>query len=107
MAESWTIAFGRYLRTLRDRRGLSLDQVEGLSEAFPDPIRKAYRSRCENGHQSPAFSKVVALCRIYEVPAEVQTKAREGYCLCEAAQPKKSPKGNKPRSKGVRNTPHK
>lgn len=71
MAEKWTIAFGRYLRTLRERRGLSLDDVESLSEAFPDPIRKAYLSKCENGHQSLAFSKLVALCRIYEVPPEV------------------------------------
>ncbi|HEX5042528.1 MAG TPA: helix-turn-helix transcriptional regulator [Candidatus Polarisedimenticolaceae bacterium] len=71
MATSSTLAFGQYLRTLRERRGLSLDDVATLSRTFADPVEKGYLSRCENGHQSLALSKMIALSRIYEVPAEV------------------------------------
>ena len=71
MAESSTKAFGRYLKTLRERRGLSLDDVTSLSQTFPEKINKGYLSRCENGHQKLAFAKVIALSRIYEVPADV------------------------------------
>jgi tetratricopeptide (TPR) repeat protein len=71
MAEKWTPAFGRYLRTLRERRGLSLQDVCSLSQAFTETLNKGYLSRCENGHQSLAFSKVIALSRIYEVHADV------------------------------------
>ena len=71
MAENCTKAFGRYLKTLRERRGLSLDAVHSLSQTFPDVINKGYLSRCENGHQKLAFAKVIALSRIYEVPADV------------------------------------
>jgi tetratricopeptide (TPR) repeat protein len=70
-------AFGRYLRMLRERRSLSLDDVESLSRGFPEPINKGYLSRCENGRQRPAFSKVVALARIYEVPSEVLVERME------------------------------
>jgi transcriptional regulator with XRE-family HTH domain len=71
MAETWSKAFGRYLRTLRQRRGLSLQQVSSLSQAFTERVEKGYLSRCENGFQSPAFSKMIPLARIYEVPADV------------------------------------
>jgi tetratricopeptide (TPR) repeat protein len=64
-------AFGAYLRQLRERRGLSLDDVASLSSSFPDPIGKAYLSRCENGKLKIAFSKTIALSRVYEVPPEV------------------------------------
>ena len=70
-------AFGQYLRLLRERRGLSLEQVESLSSGFPEPIRKSYLSRCENGHQAIAFSRIVALSRIYEVPTEVLAQRLE------------------------------
>ena len=77
MAESSAVAFGRYLRTLRERRGLSLDDVDSLSKAFPDSIGKANLSRCENGRQRLAFSKMIALSRIYEVPSEVLVERME------------------------------
>ena len=70
MAEPYKQAFGRYLRILRERRGLSLDQVRSLSRAFPEPITKSYLSRCENGHQRLALPKLIPLSRIYEVPTE-------------------------------------
>jgi tetratricopeptide (TPR) repeat protein len=71
MAESWSRAFGRYLRTLRQRRGLSLQEVCSLSQAFAENLEKGYLSRCENGHQGLAFSKIIPLSRIYDVPADV------------------------------------
>jgi tetratricopeptide (TPR) repeat protein len=71
MAEKWTHAFGRYLKTLRERRGLSLQDVASLSQAFTETLNKGYLSRCENGHQSFAFPKMIALSRIYEVGADV------------------------------------
>ncbi len=77
MAESATKAFGRYLKTLRERRGLSLDEVASLSQTFPEKINKGYLSRCENGHQKLAFSKVVALSRIIDVPADVLVERME------------------------------
>lgn len=71
MAETCNVAFGRYLRTLRKRGGLTLDGVCSLSQTFADPINKGYLSRCENGHQRVAFSKIIALSRIYKVPSDV------------------------------------
>ena len=77
MAEEWHLAFGRYLRTLRNRRGLSLQEVASLSQSFPDTVNKGYLSRCENGRQSLAFSKVIPLSRIYKVPADVLLERME------------------------------
>ena len=71
MAENSTLAFGRYLKTLRERRGLSLLEVSSLSQAFAETLNKGYLSRCENGHQRLALSKVVPLGRIYGVSADV------------------------------------
>ena len=77
MAEPCNVAFGRYLKTLRERRGLSLEQVESLSNTFPEPIGKTYLSRCENGKQKVAFSKMIPLSRIYEVDPEVLVERME------------------------------
>ena len=77
MAESCTKAFGRYLRTLRERRGLSLYDVCSLSQTFPDPVNKGYLSRVENGHQKLAFSKMIPLSRIYEVAPAVLVERME------------------------------
>ncbi len=71
MAEKWSEAFGRYLRTLRERRGLSLQDVTSLSQPFAETITKGYLSRCENGRVRLALSKVPALGHIYKVSAEV------------------------------------
>ncbi len=70
MAETSGKAFGRYLRTLRERRGLSLDEVRSLSQTFPETLTKSYLSRCEHGHHKVALAKLIPLSRIYEVPAE-------------------------------------
>jgi transcriptional regulator with XRE-family HTH domain len=71
VAEKWTQAFGRYLRTLRERRGLSLQDVASLSQPFAEPVTKGYLSRAENGRVRLALSKVAALNHIYKVSAEV------------------------------------
>jgi len=71
VAENWTQAFGRYLRTLRERRGLSLQDVASLSQPFAEQITKGYLSRCENGRVRLALSKATALSHIYKVSAEV------------------------------------
>lgn len=70
MAESCAKAFGRYLRTLRERRGLALDDVASLSKSYADPVAKSYLSRVENGLLSLALPKMIPLCRIYEIPTE-------------------------------------
>jgi len=70
VAEGSGKAFGRYLRTLRERRGLSLDDVRSLSQTFPETLTKSYLSRCEHGHHKVALAKLIPLSRIYEVPAE-------------------------------------
>jgi len=77
MAEPCNKAFGRYLRILRERRDLSLDDVQSLSQAFADPVNKGYLSRCENGFQLPSISKLIPLSRIYEVPTDVLTERME------------------------------
>jgi tetratricopeptide (TPR) repeat protein len=77
MALDCNTAFGRYLRILRKRRGLSLDEVESLSRSSPDPINKGYLSRCENGRQRIAFGKIIVLARLYEVPTEVLSERLE------------------------------
>ena len=71
MAEKAIVAFGRYLKILRERRGLSLDDVVTLTKAYPEPINKGYLSRAERGLSHIAFSKIVALGRAYEIPIDV------------------------------------
>ncbi len=70
MAERWTRAFGRYLRLLRERRGLSLQDVASLSQPFADRVNKGYLSRCENGLVRLALSKVPTLSHIYKIPVD-------------------------------------
>ena len=77
MAECSGKAFGRYLRTLRERRGLSLDDVRSLSQTFPEAITKSYLSRCENGYHKLALPKLIPLSRIYEVPADAVLERME------------------------------
>jgi tetratricopeptide (TPR) repeat protein len=77
MAESCAVAFGRYLRMLRERRGLSLDDVATMSRSLADPVDKSYLSRCENGHYGIGFSKAITLSRIYGVPTEVLAERLE------------------------------
>jgi tetratricopeptide (TPR) repeat protein len=77
VAESSGKAFGRYLRMLRERRGLSLDDVRSLSQTFPETITKSYISRCENGYHKLALAKLIPLSRIYEVPADAVLERME------------------------------
>ncbi len=77
MAENCAVAFGRYLRMLRERRGLSLDDVATMSRSLADPVDKSYLSRCENGRHGIGFSKAITLSRIYGVPTEVLAERLE------------------------------
>jgi tetratricopeptide (TPR) repeat protein len=61
------IAFGKYLKILRDRRKLSLSDVVTLTKSYPEPVGKGYLSRVERGLARIGFSKMVALSRAYEV----------------------------------------
>jgi transcriptional regulator with XRE-family HTH domain len=61
------IAFGKYLKILRDRRKMSLSDVVTLTKSYPEPVGKGYLSRVERGLARVGFSKMVALSRAYEV----------------------------------------
>lgn len=61
------VAFGKYLKILRDRRKLSLSDVVTLTKSYPEPVGKGYLSRVERGLARVGFSKMVALSRAYEV----------------------------------------
>ncbi len=67
MADRMLIAFGKYLKILRDRRRLSLSDVVTLTKSCPEPVGKGYLSRVERGLARIGFSKMVALSRAYEV----------------------------------------
>ncbi len=70
MADRMLIAFGKYLRILRDRKSLSLSDVVTLTKSYPEPIGKGYLSRVERGLARVGFSKVIALSRAYEIPLD-------------------------------------
>jgi tetratricopeptide (TPR) repeat protein len=61
------VAFGKYLKILRDRRKMSLSDVVTLTKSYPEPVGKGYLSRVERGLARVGFSKMVALSRAYEV----------------------------------------
>lgn len=77
MAEPCNVAFGRYVKRLRERRGLSLDDLHARSQGFPEVLMKGYMSRVENGRQKLAFSKMIPLSRILEVPPDVLVERME------------------------------
>ena len=77
MAVSAAKAFGLYLRTLRNRAGLSLQEVEDLARNTPGPISKNYLSRCENGQLGLALAKMTILCKIYGIPSDVVLERME------------------------------
>ena len=70
MADPSIVAFGRYLKIVRERRKLSLEDVAHLTKAYPEPVNKGYLSRVERGLNHVGFSKMVALSRAYEVPLD-------------------------------------
>ena len=61
MADRMLIAFGKYLKILRNRRKLSLSDVVTLTKSYPEPVGKGYMSRVERGLARVGFSKMVAL----------------------------------------------
>jgi tetratricopeptide (TPR) repeat protein len=67
MADRMLVAFGKYLRLVRDRRKLSLSDVVTLTKSYPEPVGKGYLSRVERGLARVGFSKMVALSRAYDV----------------------------------------
>jgi transcriptional regulator with XRE-family HTH domain len=77
VAESASVAFGRYLRVLRERRQLSLDRVARLSETSVKPIDKGTLSRFEHGRQRMALSTVIPISHIYSVPVDVLVERLE------------------------------
>jgi tetratricopeptide (TPR) repeat protein len=70
MADPSIVAFGRYLKIVRERRKLSLEDVAHLTKAYPEPVNKGYLSRVERGLNHVGFSKMVALSRAYEIPLD-------------------------------------
>jgi tetratricopeptide (TPR) repeat protein len=70
MADPSIVAFGRYLKIVRERRKLSLEDVAHLTKAYPEPVNKGYLSRVERGLNHVGFSKMVAVSRAYEVPLD-------------------------------------
>ncbi len=77
MAENAPVAFGRYLRTLRGRRGLSLENVARLTRHDAGTVSKAYLSRVEHGSGMVSVVRLIALSRVYDVPLELLAERLE------------------------------
>jgi transcriptional regulator with XRE-family HTH domain len=77
MAEASEVAFGIYLRQLRERRGLSLSRVCELTKSSPEPIDKGTLSRFEHGQQTPSIFRLGPLGRIYEISADALLERME------------------------------
>jgi transcriptional regulator with XRE-family HTH domain len=75
--EQAAIAFGRYLRSLRERRGLSLPQAALLSTSSVKPLDKGTLSRLEHGRQRPAVSALIPICHIYQISADALVERLE------------------------------
>jgi transcriptional regulator with XRE-family HTH domain len=77
VAEASEVAFGLYLRRLRERRGLSLSAVCELTKGSPEPIDKGTLSRFEHGQQTPSIFRLGPLSRIYEISADALLERME------------------------------
>jgi transcriptional regulator with XRE-family HTH domain len=77
VAEASEVAFGTYLRQLRERRGLSLSRVCELSKSSPEAIDKGTLSRLEHGQQTPSIFRLGPLSRIYEISADALLERME------------------------------
>jgi transcriptional regulator with XRE-family HTH domain len=77
VAETSALALGRYLRELRERRGLSLARVCEITRNSPDPMDKGTLSRFERGQQSPSIFRLGPLSRIYEISADALLERME------------------------------
>jgi tetratricopeptide (TPR) repeat protein len=71
LANSARIAFGRYMRILRQHKGLSIQEVCRVLLNASDGTDAGSLSRLERGQQQLAAGKLAALCRVYEVSPEV------------------------------------
>lgn len=77
LVETSAVALGRYLRELRERRGLSLARVCEITKSSPEPMDKGTLSRLERGQQSPSIFRLGPLCRIYEISADALIERME------------------------------
>ena len=77
VAEPSAVAFGRFLRQLRERRGMSLAKVCELSRSTAEPFDKGTLSRLERGQQSPSIFRLGPLSRIYEISADALLERME------------------------------
>ncbi|UCF69321.1 MAG: helix-turn-helix transcriptional regulator, partial [Acidobacteriota bacterium] len=59
--------FGRYLRSLREARRLTLEDVERLSVHETEPVTRSLLSRLENGKARLSLLKLMSLARLYRV----------------------------------------
>jgi len=75
--ETAAVAFGRYLKTLRERRGLTLPGAATLSSSCTKPLDKGTLSRLERGKQRPAVSTLIPICHIYMVSADALVERLE------------------------------
>jgi tetratricopeptide (TPR) repeat protein len=75
--ERAAVAFGRYLRDLRERRGLSLPRAAALSSSCTKPLDKGTLSRLERGRQRPAASVLIPICHMYSVSADALVERLE------------------------------
>ncbi len=60
-------SYGTFLRTLRESRRLSLEDVERATRDDPEPVGKSLLSRLENGRARLTLPKLVSLARVYRV----------------------------------------
>jgi hypothetical protein len=60
MADRMLVAFGKYLRLLRDRRKMSLSDVVTLTKSYPEPVGKGYSVASRARPRRIGFSKMVA-----------------------------------------------
>ena len=56
-----------YLRQIREKRGLSLAEVERMSTDLPERVTKSHLSRLENGLATASFAQMYTLSMIYRV----------------------------------------
>jgi len=77
MADPSAVAFGKYLRHLRERRGLSLSRVCEWSRSSAEPFDKGTLSRLERGQQTPSIYRLGPLSRIYQISADALLERME------------------------------
>ena len=78
------VAFGRYLRMLREDHGFTLTRVCELSQ-LSTPVDKATLSRLERGQQGATLAVLIPLGRIYDVSADALIERFELDAECERA----------------------